>query len=74
MDLPPELAGIPVQYQLYLVYFGLACKYLAEFYSSVRAGGGLKRIIMAFFYGEQLPKVVAEDYKKELSTPPFGKK
>lgn len=47
---------------------GVAFKYLAEFYSSVRAGGGLKRIVMAFWFGEQLPKVVAQDYHAELDT------
>lgn len=70
MDLE-HLTGLSVQQQLYATWGTVALKYLAEFYSSVRAGGGLKRIIMAFWFGEQLPKVVAEDYKHELTTPPF---
>lgn len=65
---PTDLAGIPVQYQLYITWAVVAFKYLAEFYSSVRAGGGLKRIIMSFWFGENVPKVVAQDYKQELNT------
>lgn len=66
-ELPTDLTGIPLQYQVYITWGVIAFKYGAEFYSSVRAGGGLKRIIMAFWFGEQLPKVVAQDYKNELS-------
>lgn len=66
-ELPTDLTGIPLQYQVYITWGLIATKYLAELYSSVRAGGGLRRIIFAFWFGEQLPKVVAEDYKKELS-------
>lgn len=69
-----DIAGIPLQYQVWFIYAGLAIKYLAEAYSCVRNGGGLKRIIMAFWFGENLPKVVAADYKRELSTPPFPPK
>jgi hypothetical protein len=65
-DIPTDLTGIPLQYQVYITWGLIAAKYLAELYSSVRAGGGLKRIISAFWFGEQLPKVVAEDYRKEL--------
>jgi hypothetical protein len=65
-DIPTDLTGIPLQYQVYITWGVIAVKYLAEFYSSVRAGGGMKKIIMAFWFGEQLPKVVAQDYKDEL--------
>jgi len=65
-DLPTDLTGVPLQYQVYITWILIASKYLAELYSSVRAGGGLRRIVMAFWFGEQLPKVVAEDYRKEL--------
>ncbi len=67
---PVELSGVPLQQQVYLTWAFIAVKYLAEFYSSVRAGGGMRRIIMSFWFGENLPRVVAEDYKKELSTEP----
>lgn len=70
-EIPNTIAGIPLQYQIYAVVAAQVLKYGAELYSSVRAGGGLRRIIMAFWFGEQLPKCVAEDYKKELSNPPF---
>jgi hypothetical protein len=73
-DVPPDLMGIPVQYQVYATWGVIAAKYLSEFYSSVRAGGGLRRILMAFWFGEQLPKVIAKDYEKELTTPPFPSK
>lgn len=70
---PPDISAIvPVQYQIYVIVGGLVLKYLCEFYSAVRAGGGLKRIIMSFWLGEQLPSVIAQDYKQELSTPPFN--
>lgn len=63
--------GIPLQIQLWITWVMLAFKYLSEFYGSIRNGGGLKRIITSFWLGEQTPKVIADDYKKELSTPPF---
>lgn len=65
------LAGLSVQQQLYLTWALQGFKYLSEFYSSIRNGGGLKRIFVSFWLGENLPKVVATDYSKELSTPPF---
>ncbi len=65
-----EITGLSVQQQLYVTWGSIALKYLAEFYSSVRNGGGLKRIIMSFWFGENLPKVVATDYKEELKTNP----
>ena len=67
-DIPTDLTGIPLQYQVYITWGLIASKYLAELYSSVRAGGGLKRIVMAFWFGEQLPKVVAQDYKAEFES------
>jgi len=70
---PSGIPGLSVKQSLYVTWHMIGAKYLAELYSSVRAGGGLKRIVMAFCYGEQLPRVVAEDYKKELSHPPFEK-
>ena len=69
MDLT-ELTGLSVQQQLYATWGTIAMKYLAEFYSSVRSGGGLKRIIMSFWFGESIPKAIADDYKKELSDKP----
>lgn len=73
MELPDisQITGLTVQQQLIATWITIGLKYLGEFYSTVRAGGGLKRIFMSFIYGEQLPKVIAEDYKQELSTPPF---
>jgi len=66
-----DITGLSVQNQLYLTWSTIAVKYLAEFYSSVRAGGGLRRIIMSFWFGESIPKAIADDYKKELATQPI---
>jgi len=68
------IPGISVQHQLWITWAMIAVKYGAELYSSVRNGGGLKRIIMAFWFGENLPKAVACDYHDELKTnPPVDK-
>lgn len=67
---PSGIPGLSVKQSLWVTWAMIGFKYMAELYSSVRGGGGLKRIVMAFWFGEQLPRVVAEDYKAELSTPP----
>lgn len=67
-----DLTGIPLQYQVYIVAATVALKYITEFYSSIRAGGGLKRILISFWLGEQAPKVVLDDYKEELKPPTKG--
>jgi len=61
-------AIVPIQYQVYVIVGGIAIKYIAELYSAVRAGGGLRRIIMTFWFGEQVAPVIAADYKVELNT------
>ncbi len=66
-----NITGLTTQQQLYITWGTLAFKYLSELYSSVRAGGGLKRIIFSFWLGEGLPKVIADDYKHELATTPI---
>lgn len=65
---------IPPTYQLHGLSVIVLVKLFSEFYSSVRSGGGLKRIIMSFWFGEQVPKVIAQDYHAELTTPPFHPK
>lgn len=67
------LLGLSTTTQLHIMMAGIAFKYLSEFYASVRNGGGLRRIILSFWFGEAVPKVIADDYKKELSNPPFPK-
>jgi hypothetical protein len=72
-DIPPELVDrLPGTYQDYVLLF-FVLKFLGECFSSMRAGGGLKRIMMSIWFGEQTPKVVLDDYKKELSNPPTDK-
>lgn len=65
-----HITGLTTQQQLYATWIAVGLKYLAELYSSVRAGGGLKRIIYSFWFGEGVPKVIADDYKAELKTTP----
>lgn len=65
-----HITGLSIQNQLYVTWATIAIKYLAEFYSSVKNGGGLKRIIMSFWFGENLPTAIAKDYKEELNTNP----
>ena len=60
-------ASIPPKYQA-AGWLLIVIKYAAELYSTIRNGGGLKRIIMSFWFGENLPSVVATDYKAELNT------
>lgn len=67
----PTFAGLNVQQQLWLTWAIQGFKYLGELYSSVRAGGGLKRIILSVWLGEQTPKVVLDDYKEELKMEPL---
>ena len=64
------LLGLTEQQQIYLLIAERVLKYIGEIYSSIKAGGGLKRIIMSVWFGEQTPKVILEDYKKELETTP----
>lgn len=44
----------------------VVAKLLGEAYSAVRKGGGLRRIILSFWFGENVPKPIADDYKAEL--------
>lgn len=69
MDTLDNLAQIvPVKYQVAALAGTMALKWLAELYSTIRNGGGLKRVLMSFWFGEQTPKVIANDYKEELAT------
>lgn len=58
-----NVTGLTVQQQLYLTWGTIALKYLSELYSSVRNGGGLRRILLSFWFGENLPTKVAKDYE-----------
>lgn len=40
---------------------------LAEAYSALRSGGGIVGIYRGVVYGENMPKVVTQDYAKELN-------
>jgi len=66
----PDLAGLSQAMQLRIMEVVVALKLLGSFISSVRNGGGLVRIVKSFFFGENLPKVIAQDYQAELSAKP----
>lgn len=68
-----DITGLSTQHQLYILYATVGLKLAGEFISSVRQGGGLRRILMSFWSGENIPKPIADDYKHELSKPPFQK-
>ncbi len=67
----PDLSGLPTQIQLHLLTLYIVAKAIGALYSSIRNGGGLKRIMTSFWLGENLPKAVNADYKVAMSTPPF---
>lgn len=73
MDIP-DLTGLTPATQLHIIQIYLVLKIGGSLYSSIRNGGGLKRILTSFWLGENLPKVVNADYKEALSTPPFPPK
>lgn len=70
MDVP-DLTGLTPATQLHIVQAYILLKLGGQLYSAIRSGGGLKRIISAVWFGENLPKPVAQDYKAELSKSPF---
>lgn len=67
MQAQATLLGLTPAQQMMVTWAFFGTKLLGEIYSSIRAGGGLRRILMSIWLGEQLPKVVADDYKAELN-------
>lgn len=59
---------VPVKWQGPLIMVYLAAKLAGQAYAAIVNGGGLKRIICAIWFNENVPKVIAKDYKAELST------
>lgn len=71
MALPStDLSGVPQQWQIYITWSVMIFAAVGKIYSSIVAGGGLKRIIMRVWFGEGIPKVIAQDYHEELNTSP----
>lgn len=60
------LTGLNAQQQLYVTWVVFGLKMASELWSSIRNGGGLRKILLSFWFGENLPRPLAEDYKKEL--------
>ncbi len=70
MELDPrDLAGIPIQYQLYATWFLLACGLIGKALGALANGGGLKNILLRAWFGTSVPKPIAQDYKDELNKP-----
>lgn len=65
---------LPSKLQLHLVTGWVLLKIVGTVFSSIRNGGGLRRILFSIWTGENLPQAVAQDYKQELSRPPFPPK
>jgi hypothetical protein len=65
-----DLSGLSDHAKLNLALGYLGVKAAGSFYSSVRTGGGLVRIVKSFFLGENLPAPVAKDYHEELKSQP----
>lgn len=62
----PDISQLPQNWQLHIVTAYVGFKAVSELYSSVRAGGGLRKIILSFWFGEQTPTVSTQ--------PPFPSK
>ncbi len=68
-DFADSIASVvPQKYQGPLIMLYLAIKFAGQAYAAIINGGGLKRIICAIWFNENVPKVIAKDYKAELST------
>jgi hypothetical protein len=65
-DVPTDLTGIPVQYQVYIMCGIAVARFLSQWASSVRKGGGLRHGLLSIWFGENVPPVIAKDYHKEL--------
>jgi len=67
---PSALLNTPIsQWQLNGVTATLVLMIVGRIYNGARTQGGIIGMWRAFLYGENLPKVIAEDYKQELQTP-----
>lgn len=68
-----NISDIPVPpgwSQWVLLLAGIA-RIVAEGYRSLANGSGLIGMWKNLLYGTNIPKPIAQDYKKELSKPPF---
>lgn len=70
MDVP-DLSSVNLNTQVHIMQGYMVVKIVGGLYSSIRSGGGLKRIFTAFWLGETVPKAIADDYKDELKTKMF---
>ena len=64
MDPTDLITKIPVQHQLYALEAYLILKLLGQFIGAVRGGGGLRRILLSLWYGDTVPKAIAQDVRQ----------
>ena len=57
----PSIPGIPEKLQLHILTAIVIFKLLGQLYSSVRTGGGLKLIVLRFWYGENVPPTTTHE-------------
>lgn len=62
------LTGLTPQQQLYFTWGWMIWGVIGKSISAARNGGGLRRMILTVWFGENLPKPVAKDYGDELNT------
>lgn len=62
------LSSLGDNWQLNGVTLVVLSKLAGELFSAIRKGGGLRRIILSVWFGENVPAPIADDYKAELNT------
>lgn len=70
-DLPDLSKIMPLQLQVYMVYAFVLIGMTGKLLGGLRSGGGLRRMILGAWYGENIPPIVALDYPelKKASNP-----
>jgi hypothetical protein len=60
---------IPAKYAAHLSLFLLVVRFSGEAFSAIKSRGGLRGIYRGLLLGENMPRVVTDDYSKELKIP-----
>lgn len=67
-SLMTAFTGLTPQQQIYCMVGMYAFGFLGKVISAARMGNGLRGMLLTLWYGTNIPKTIAEDYKKELQT------
>lgn len=62
-----QATGLTPQQQLYLTWVVMGLSFLGKLYGAAVAGGGIRAIVLRVWYGQNIPKAIAEDYHAELN-------